>query len=1053
MGYQNYHKHTHISNIIVPDSVVTNEDYCRRAAELGHQIISSCEHGTQGDYRECATLAEKYGLKWRYVTEAYFVLDRQTEVDGKKDSTNAHMILAAKTRKGIGDLNELLSEANLSGYYGRPRIDLELVMALDPHDVFITTACLGGIFKYGWDEAERIIRTIESRFHGSFMLEVQYHNTDRQKEVNRFLLQMYRKYSIPLIFGADSHYILPEDAEARDKRLEANGLHYEDEDGFFMDYPSDDVAFERFVAQGVLPVTLIREAMENTNVFLTFEDVVFDRAKKLPTIYPDLTQEERNERYRQLIREKWRAYRQHVPREKWGEYEAGIAYEVETITSTNMSDYFLLDYEIVQRGKELGGLLTYTGRGSAPSYFTNTLLGFSSMDRFALPVTMYPDRFISQDRLLAGNLPDIDMNCGDVAPFAQAQAEVMGEWRSAPMIAFGTMKRSAAWKMYCRANEVPFDVANAISESLREYEEDYRYADDTERDDLDVCDYVPEEYHEYLRKSESYLGVINSVSPHPCAYLLCTEDIRREIGIFRINSGQGSKKKIVYAAFITGATAEAYGYLKNDLLKVTVVKVNAETYRRAGIPQPSVPELLEMTRGDADTWAMYSKGYTLGLNQAEKPKSTEKVMRYRPQNISEMSAFVAGIRPAFQSMIHLLLERKHFDYGIPALDRLLQTPEMPDSFILYQEQMMKVLQYGSFTPPESYSSIKAIAKKHPEKVLPLKARFLEGFTERLVNEEGVERSIAESTSQEVWTIISDACGYGFNSSHSVSVACDSLYGAYAKAHYPYEFYATLLENYSEKGDKKRISQAKVEMARAFGIHIAPCRFRQDNRGFYIDKSNRTISDSLTSVKHISRRVADALYLMRDRQYQSFVDLLVDMTESPAFTSQTITVLIKSRYFDEFGGNKKLLAVYHEFREGKNRYAKTLKDETKQKRLEALRAFEMCAEDETLPMTEQMIFETEHYSVPISIYKENAGSFVILEIDDKYSPKLKMYNVASGTVGTMKVKKAYYRANPVQVGSVIHLDAWAKSPAVYYADGKRNIRPGVFDLWIRAYHLA
>ena len=105
------------------------------------------------------------------------------------------------------------------------------------------------------------------------------------------------------------------------------------------------------------------------------------------------------------------------------------------------------------------------------------------------------------------------------------------------------------------------------------------------------------------------------------------------------------------------------------------------------------------------------------------------------------------------------------------------------------------------------------------------------------------------------------------------------------------------------------------------------------------------------------------------------------------------------------------------------------------------------------MTEQMIFETEHYSVPISIYEENAGSFVILEIDDKYSPKLKMYNVASGTVGTMKVKKAYYRANPVQVGSVIHLDAWAKSPAVYYADGKRNIRPGVFDLWIRAYHLA
>ena len=133
MPYQNYHKHCHISNIIVPDSVVLNEDYCKRAVELGHSIISSCEHGTQGDYRECATLAEIYGLKWRYVTEAYFVLDRLAPVgdDGKLDSTNAHMILAAKTEKGIGDLNELLSEANLTGYYGRPRIDLQ-PMCLSP---------------------------------------------------------------------------------------------------------------------------------------------------------------------------------------------------------------------------------------------------------------------------------------------------------------------------------------------------------------------------------------------------------------------------------------------------------------------------------------------------------------------------------------------------------------------------------------------------------------------------------------------------------------------------------------------------------------------------------------------------------------------------------------------------------------------------------------------------------------------------------------------------------------------------------------------------------
>ena len=48
--YVNYHRHTCYSNVMLTDSVVTNEDYARRAVELGHTVLSSCEHGTQGNY-------------------------------------------------------------------------------------------------------------------------------------------------------------------------------------------------------------------------------------------------------------------------------------------------------------------------------------------------------------------------------------------------------------------------------------------------------------------------------------------------------------------------------------------------------------------------------------------------------------------------------------------------------------------------------------------------------------------------------------------------------------------------------------------------------------------------------------------------------------------------------------------------------------------------------------------------------------------------------------------------------------------------------------------
>ena len=928
--YQNYHKHDDISNIILTDSVAKLEDYALRAVELGQTILSSCNHGTPGNYRQCYDLAKKYGLCWRYVAEAYFVKDRLAEDEnGLRDRKNCHMILAAKTAKGMYDLNEVISEANISGYYYRPRVDMELLLRLDPKDVFVTTACIAGVWAYGysadkeantfqydWTEPDKLIRQLHTHFGDSFMLEVQYHNTDKQKAVNCHILDLYRSEGIPIIAGMDSHYIYPEDKALRDMRLEANHLVYEDEAGWYLDFPSEEEAYRRFEEQGVLSSAQIQEAMDNTNVFLSFEDIEFDKGKKLPTIYPNLSQEERNEKYRQLVTSKWEEYKKNVPPEKWPEYEAGIQYEMDTITSTNTSDYFLLDYEWILKAKEMGGQLTKTGRGSASAYFTNTLLGFSSIDRFALPITMYPDRFISADRLKAGSLPDIDMNVSDQGLFGEAMAEVMGEWHCAPMVAYGTLKRLAAWKMYCRAANVPFDIANELSDQLKAYELDYKHADDDEKEDIRVEDYVPEKYQEYLKASEKYLGMIDSISPHPCAYLICNADIRREVGIFRINSKTG-KKKVVYAAFIDGATADAYGYLKNDDLQVSIVKLNDDIYKRIGIPQPSVPELLKLTENDKLTWDMYAKGWTLALNQCEKEKSTEKVKHYKPRNISELAAFVAGIRPAFQSMLPKLLNRENFSYGIPALDRLLQTKELPQSFILYQEQMMKVLQWAGFTAPESYAAIKAIAKKHPEKVLPLKERFEEGFAQRLTTEEHTEKTVAKQTTEKVWTIISDACGYGFCSEHATAVALDSLYTAWAKAHHPYETYVSLLSLYAEK---------------------------KDNRSYFVDKDAHTISDALTSVKGISSGVAGKLYQMRKNQYATAIDLFYDLEVNTTINSAVVKTLIQMGYFEEFGSAGKLLKLYDEFRNGDSKFSKSHIKATQEKRLDTLRFIEATTDD-------------------------------------------------------------------------------------------------------------
>ena len=132
---QNYHKHTSYSNIWgFRDSAASYEDYAKRAVELGHKVISSVEHGFQGYYYETFELAQKYNLKFIFGAEAYWVKDRFEKTRG-----NNHIILLAKNENGRQAINEILAEANETGYYFRPRVDLALLLSLPPEDVMITT--------------------------------------------------------------------------------------------------------------------------------------------------------------------------------------------------------------------------------------------------------------------------------------------------------------------------------------------------------------------------------------------------------------------------------------------------------------------------------------------------------------------------------------------------------------------------------------------------------------------------------------------------------------------------------------------------------------------------------------------------------------------------------------------------------------------------------------------------------------------------------------------------------------------------------------------------
>ena len=76
------------------------------------------------------------------------------------------------------------------------------------------------------------------------------------------------------------------------------------------------------------------------------------------------------------------------------------------------------------------------------------------------------------------------MNEAPTAPFVQAQAEILGQDHSYPMIAYGTMKTSAAWKLYAKSQGIPFETSNAISEQIKRYELAVKHADEDEKGEI-----------------------------------------------------------------------------------------------------------------------------------------------------------------------------------------------------------------------------------------------------------------------------------------------------------------------------------------------------------------------------------------------------------------------------------------------------------------------------------------------------------------------------------------------------------------------------------------
>ena len=1037
-SYCNFHKHSSYSHRYNKDSPLTPNDYFNYYKELADKgiptIYSTVEHGWQSAYFHIYDDLEKFNkknleknpnykpIKFVFGTEAYWVKDRF-----EKDNSNCHIILLAKNDNGRKKINRAIYESFNSGYYYKNRMDLDILLSLPKDDVMCTTACVAFWNKYSLEELDEIILKLNEHFT-SFYLEVQCHNTDSQKKVNQHIMELHYKYNIPIIAGVDSHMIYPDQEDDRNDLLKSNSITYEDEVGWYMDLPSYDELVRRFKEQGILTDSEIEEAIENTNVTLDFEDIILDRSLKVPVAkkYKDLSQEERNKIFEDIIVDEWYAQYDDINKDKLDEYIKEVKHDIAEIEGCNMADYFIDSYEIMKRGQEVyNGVLTPSGRGSAVSMFLNKLLRLTKVDKVNSPVLMYSERFLTKERVLDSHTPpDIDNNVSEREPFIQAQKDIIGENGTFDLIAFGTLHYKSAFKMYSRAYELDPQLANEVTKQIDKYELDLKHADEDEKDLIDIFDYVDEEYKPLIIGCQRYMGIIDNLKAHPCGTLCYGGDAIEDVGVIMVKSeSQGEKAKETFVAVIESGTIDAFGYLKQDYLIVDSIGLTYDIYREANIKPLSVNELLNKIENDKATWDIYANGHTMCINQCEQKKSTEKVMRFKPKNISETTQFVAGIRPSFQSMYKTFEQRQHFDYGIKAFDDLIQDEYCSSSFILYQEHLMKVLGFAGFPMSETYTIIKAISKKKDYIIKGAKEKFIPNFAQAIIDtKETDDINKATEMAEKVWRVVEDSAAYGFNSAHAYCMAIDSVTLAWLKAHYPLEFYKVALQRYTKKGDKDKVTALKAEMLE-MGYKLKPIKFGDDNRDFVIDRENNCIYQTMSSIKNMQKIAPDILYnigLHKDELPELF--FIFNEIEKTKLNKKSIDILIKLNYFSEYGDINYVLYqldIYRTTKEIIDRFkeCKQLKKTECEKYGIDIEAIKNFSGKET-----EKLFKDIGLSGYTNKIDETLSNnlYIVCTIDtNKYGTNFAtLYQVNSGKTFNHKINKKIFQERPCNSGDIL-----------------------------------
>jgi len=863
MSFVHLHVHSYYS---LMDGLNSPAELAKAAIDAGQPAIAITDHGTLASHRDMQIAAKELGIKPILGVEAYISptdrFDRSSKTDKSIQAYN-HIILLAKNKVGLANINTLQEIAWNEGFYHKPRIDREVLKEY-AEGIIVLSGCLNGLIskaieRQEFTEAKLVLKDFKKTFGEDFYIEVQSHNPP---EINSKLLELADELAIKAVATGDAHFAKGDDKILEEAMLILSTNPKVDKDADFdmsrninnmMDrfdylYPNRKISFKDY--------NLFIQTREEIEA--DFKTAGINRSDIFDNTLEVASKIDEYDFYRGLDLlpiPKTNADKKLAEMASEGLKRLGLAEDVvyvdrlqeelNVIKDKKFASYFLVVADMINWAKQ-NEIMVGPGRGSAAGSLVCYALGITDVDPIKYDLLFF--RFINPER---NDFPDIDTDFED-----RRRKEVKDYLKKkfknvASISTFTYFKDKGVVRDAARVFMVPLSDVNRALKSVDTFED---YLDSPNTKEFRM------KYPEVTWLAERLRGKIRSVGVHAAGVVVAKDDIRKYAPVESREDAQDKVSGRIPVVAYDMDTVADIGLIKLDALGLKTLSVISDTISSIRKRTGKDINLSTLPLDDKDVYKTLSEGYTKGVFQAEATPYTNLLIKMGVDTFEDLAASNALVRPGAMNTVGAsYIARKHGSQAVEYIHPIMKPfTENTYGVIIYQEQVMQAcVHLGGMSWSEADKVRKIIGKKKD-------AKEFDQFKDKFIA--GASKHISKKQSETLWHMFEAHAGYSFNRSHAIAYSMLSYYTAWLKYYYPLEFMFSLLKN---EGNKDTRTEYLIE-AKRLNLRVSLPHVNESDVYFSLQKDR--IVFGLAEVKFISDSIANKIIEKRPyANYKDFID--------------------------------------------------------------------------------------------------------------------------------------------------------------------------------------